>query len=68
MRACVRACVEHLMSQLVRNDNGHPLFAGGGVDGGVKQEGRLTVRDEAPVLHRTGREVRNGVQICREEG
>jgi hypothetical protein len=54
----------NLMSQLVGDDDGDPLL---GDDGRLRlrEEQRvLSVRDEAPVLHGAGAEVRNGDEIC----
>ena len=57
------SCTAYLMSQLVSNDHGNPLLAGSRVGLLIVEEGSLAVCDETPVLHRTGREIRDGKEI-----
>ena len=55
--------VTHLVRELVRDDDGDVLAVRVGAHVFVVQQRRHAVRDEAPVLHRSSREVGDGDQV-----
>lgn len=55
---------EPLVGQLVGHDHGHPLVRGGRCFIFVVEYRSLPVRDQAPILHGAGAEIRYGDQVC----
>src|SRR5688572_15846748 len=59
---------EPLVGELMRYDKGHPLLVGSGRMVIIHQESALTVRNGAPVFHRTACEIRYGYHVESRQG
>mmetsp|Transcript_104110 Transcript_104110/g.293600 ORF Transcript_104110/g.293600 Transcript_104110/m.293600 type:complete len:341 (+) Transcript_104110:1440-2462(+) len=59
---------EPLMGELVRYHDADSLLLGHGRSLEVAQEVHLTIRHQAPILHRSGREIRNGDHVQLRQG